>query len=269
MTANSKLAEPIRHVEADAVLIAMDRGDDAITTEHLLLGALTNVHVEQYLRFLSVDQNHLTQSLNDWMAKSLRPNRGKVVVKPGKTIRCERVLARFHQMEAERLSKYKPENFGEQFIAALLPEQDSVAVQQLIQHGLSIALPEPFKAQAAEFEHVAVDSKLRAAIDHFAGFLARWKARGVPHEEVMHVINCLVVNPLEDQLDALVARLARVPDKRREDLSKALATLVLAPDSASTKEKVLMGIVGDGAFGYQQPDIRRKVRELLSSDEER
>lgn len=53
--ANSELSEPIRRVEAAAVLIAKERRDDVLTTEHLLLGALTNVHVEQYLRFLSVD----------------------------------------------------------------------------------------------------------------------------------------------------------------------------------------------------------------------
>lgn len=265
--ANSELSEPIRRVEAAAVLIAKERRDDALTTEHLLLGALTNVHVEEYLHFLSVDKKKLTQSLIDWMAKSLPSNPAKPVAKQVKTIRCERVLARFYQMETERLAAHKPENFGEQFIAALLPEQDSVAVQQLIQHGLSIALPKPFTAQSAVSE-VPVDPKLRTSMDHFAGLLARWKARGVPHEEVMHVIDCLVVNPLEDQLDVLIAKLARVPDKRREDLSKALATLVLAPDSASTKEKVLIGIVGDGAFGYQPPDVRTKARELLASDEE-
>jgi hypothetical protein len=80
----------------------------------------------------------------------------------------------------------------------------------------------------------------------------------------LSITDCLLANPIEDDLDRLIKRLSKVKDCNRDALAKHLATLVQAPDSLSVKEKVLMGLCGGGAFGYAPPEVRADARALLS-----
>lgn len=221
------------------------------------------VECEVLQRFLSVDTDSLSSSICEWMDKDVPAFLPDIHPAPQaeRTAGCQRVLARFAVSEQQRTQMNLPPNRGESLLNAILHERDGIAVQNLTKHGLSIALPDA----ESDVAPPVVDSKIHQVVIAFAKMLSRWKNQGIPHERVMHVINCLLVIPMEDEVDALIQRLQNVPYGRREDLAKAFAILVQAPDSPCSKEKVLIDLAGNGAFGYQSADVRQQARALLNA----
>lgn len=84
---------------------------------------------------------------------------------------------------------------------------------------------------------------------------------GLPSSQTNNYISCLRVLQIERELDCWINRLKSVDDSQREELARNLSTLVMAPDSESTKEKVLKSISGQH-LGYRPKSDRDDAREV-------